>query len=81
MSSEFWRDRRAIYIPKGFAHGFITLRDDTEVLYMISVPYAPGSERGVRWNDPALAIKWPIEPMVISARDAAHPLLGASTGA
>jgi dTDP-4-dehydrorhamnose 3,5-epimerase len=74
-------NRRAIFIPKGFAHGFITLRDDTEVLYMISVPYAPGSERGVRWNDPALAIKWPIEPVVISARDAAHPLLGASTGA
>ena len=74
-------NRRAIFIPKGFAHGFITLRDDTEVLYMISVPYAPGSERGVRWDDPALAIRWPIEPVVISARDAALPLLGASTAA
>jgi len=73
--------RRAIFIPRGFAHGFITLRDDTEVLYMISVPYVPGSERGVRWNDPALAIGWPIEPVVISARDAALPLLGASTAA
>ncbi len=74
-------NRRALFIPKGFAHGFITLRDHTEVLYMISVPYVPGAERGVRWNDPALAIKWPIEPVVISARDAALPLLGASTAA
>jgi len=74
-------NRRAIFIPNGFAHGFITLRNDTEVLYMISVPYTPGSERGVRWNDPVLAIKWPIEPVLISARDAALPLLGASTAA
>jgi dTDP-4-dehydrorhamnose 3,5-epimerase len=46
---------------------------------MISTPYALGFERGVRWNDPALAIDWPIEPAVISARDAAYPLLDAST--
>ncbi|MGO9512636.1 MAG: dTDP-4-dehydrorhamnose 3,5-epimerase [Steroidobacteraceae bacterium] len=72
-------NRRSLFIPKGFAHGFVTLRDDTEVLYMMSVPYAPGHERGVRWNDPALAIHWPIEPAVISARDAAYPLLDAST--
>ena len=72
-------NRRSLFIPKGFAHGFLTLLDDSEVLYMISVPYAPGFERGVRWNDPALAIDWPIEPAVISARDAAYPLLDAST--
>ena len=72
-------NRRALFVPKGFAHGFVTLRDDTEVLYMISTPYVPGAERGLRWNDPALAIEWPIEPMVMSARDAALPLLGAST--
>ncbi len=74
-------NRRAIFIPKGFAHGFITLRDDTELLYMISVPHAPESESGLRWNDPTLAVQWPIEPVVISARDAALPLLGASTAA
>ena len=72
---------RALFIPKGFAHGFVTLCDETEVLYMISVPYVPGAERGVRWNDPTLAIAWPIEPNVISARDAALPLLDASTAA
>jgi dTDP-4-dehydrorhamnose 3,5-epimerase len=74
-------NRRALFIPKGFAHGFVTLRDESEVLYMISVPYVAGAERGLRWNDPALAIEWPVEPVVISARDAALPLLGASTAA
>jgi dTDP-4-dehydrorhamnose 3,5-epimerase len=72
-------NRRSLFIPKGFAHGFITLRDATEVLYMISVPYVAGFERGIRWNDPALAIEWPMDPLVISARDAAFPLLGATT--
>jgi dTDP-4-dehydrorhamnose 3,5-epimerase len=69
-------NRRSVFAPKGFAHGFITLAEATEVFYMISVPYAPGFERGVRWNDPALAIEWPIEPGIMSARDAAFPLLG-----
>jgi dTDP-4-dehydrorhamnose 3,5-epimerase len=72
-------NRRSMFVPKGFAHGFITLHDETEVLYMISAPHAPGFDRGVRWNDPALAIAWPIEPVHIAARDAAYPLLGAST--
>ena len=66
----------SLFVPKGVAHGFMTLRDDTEVLYMISVPYAPGFERGVRWNDPAIGISWPAAPSVVSARDAAYPLLG-----
>ncbi len=72
-------NRRSLFVPKGFAHGFVTLLDDSEVLYMISTPYAPGFERGVRWNDPTLAIDWPIEPAVVSARDAAYPLLDASS--
>ncbi len=69
-------NHRSLFIPKGLAHGFLTLRDDTEVLYMISVPHAPGFERGVRWNDPAIGISWPAAPSIVSARDAAHPLLG-----
>jgi len=68
-------NHRALYIPKGFAHGFVTLADATEVSYMISVPHAPGYGRGVRWNDPAFAIAWPLQPVVISARDAAYPFL------
>jgi dTDP-4-dehydrorhamnose 3,5-epimerase len=68
-------NHRSLYIPKGFAHGFLSLEDDTEVFYMISVPYAPGHARGLRWNDPALGIEWPGEPVVISARDAGYPTL------
>jgi dTDP-4-dehydrorhamnose 3,5-epimerase len=70
-------NHRSLFVPKGLAHGFITLRDDTEVLYMISVPYVAGFERGVRWNDPAIGISWPMAPSAVSARDAALPLLGA----
>jgi dTDP-4-dehydrorhamnose 3,5-epimerase len=68
-------NRRSMFIPPGFAHGFITLTDDAEVYYMISVAHAPQSGRGFRWNDPAFAIEWPLLPSVISARDAAYPLL------
>lgn len=71
-------NRLSVFVPKWFAHGFVTLKDDTEVFYMISAPYAPGYERGVRWNDPALAIRWPIEPAILSARDAGFPLLDAA---
>jgi dTDP-4-dehydrorhamnose 3,5-epimerase len=66
-------NRRALFIPPGFAHGFITLSDDAEVYYMISVPHSPQHARGVRWNDPAFAIDWPAVPAVISTRDAAYP--------
>src|SRR5580698_10462934 len=70
------QNRRAVFIPPGFAHGFVTLSDDAEVYYMISVPHAPAHARGFRWNDPAFAIAWPMAPSVISPRDAAYPLLG-----
>ena len=72
------QNRRSLFIPPGFAHGFITLSDDAEVYYMISVPHAPESAQGFRWNDPAFAIQWPLAPSVISPRDAAYPLLDAS---
>jgi dTDP-4-dehydrorhamnose 3,5-epimerase len=74
-------NHRALYIPTGCAHGFITLADHTEVFYMISVPYAPGAARGVRWNDPAFAIDWPLQPLVISDRDAGYAPFGAATPA
>ena len=73
-------NHRALYVPKGFAHGFVTLADDSEVYYMISVPYAPGFARGLRWNDAQLGIRWPILPVIISARDALYPLLDAPAG-
>jgi dTDP-4-dehydrorhamnose 3,5-epimerase len=64
---------RAVYIPEGVAHGFLTLGDATELLYMISVDYVAESARGFRWNDAGFGIEWPFEPAVISARDAGYP--------
>jgi dTDP-4-dehydrorhamnose 3,5-epimerase len=58
-----------LYVPKGVAHGFQTLMDNTEVLYSISVPYGAGNARGVRWDDPAFGIRWPLPVSVLSARD------------
>jgi len=69
------QNRRALFIPPGVAHGFVTLSDDAEVYYMISVPHAPEHAQGFRWNDPAFGIAWPVSPSVISPRDAAYPLL------
>jgi dTDP-4-dehydrorhamnose 3,5-epimerase len=66
-------NRRMLYIPEGFAHGFQTLKDDTEVFYQISEYYAPASARGIRWNDPAFGIEWPAAERTISERDRSHP--------
>jgi dTDP-4-dehydrorhamnose 3,5-epimerase len=68
-------NRRSLYVPAGFAHGFQTLADDSEVLYQMSEFYHPESARGVRWNDPRLAIQWPVETAILSLRDEAFPLL------
>jgi dTDP-4-dehydrorhamnose 3,5-epimerase len=62
-------NRRMMYVPKGFAHGFITLADDTEAYYLVDQVYSPECERGVRWNDPKFSVEWPIEPVVISEKD------------
>jgi dTDP-4-dehydrorhamnose 3,5-epimerase len=62
-----------LYVPEGFAHGFLTLADDTEVCYLMAPFYVPGPTRGVRWNDPAFGVDWPIQVAVISERDASYP--------
>jgi dTDP-4-dehydrorhamnose 3,5-epimerase len=68
-------NRRMFYIPEGFAHGYQTLTDDAEVLYQVSQFYAPECERGIRWNDPAFAVKWPeADRRIISEKDAGWPL-------
>ncbi|MHB8646956.1 MAG: dTDP-4-dehydrorhamnose 3,5-epimerase [Thermomicrobiales bacterium] len=66
-------NRRALYIPEGCAHGFQTLEDATEVFYMITQFYTPAAARGMRWDDPAIAITWPLPISVISDRDARYP--------
>jgi dTDP-4-dehydrorhamnose 3,5-epimerase len=69
------QNHRMLYVPGGFAHGFQSLEDDCRVSYMMSEPYIPGLAAGVRWNDPDLAISWPIPDPHVSLRDAELPLL------
>ena len=63
-------NRRMLYVPEGFAHGFQTLADDTEVFYQMSQFHSPDHARGVRWNDPRFHLAWPIDPVVLSDKDA-----------
>lgn len=67
------RNRTALYIPEGFAHGFLTLADETEVSYLMSRSFAPEAARGLRYDDPRLAIAWPSRPSVVSERDLGYP--------
>lgn len=66
-----------LFVPAGFAHGFCTIAPHTEVLYKVTAPYAPGHDHGLAWNDPALAIAWPVSEAaaILSERDRAHPRL------
>ncbi|MFC4168375.1 dTDP-4-dehydrorhamnose 3,5-epimerase [Teichococcus aestuarii] len=70
-------NRKMLYVPRGFAHGFVTLRDDTEAFYMVSDAYMPGGERGLRYDDPHLGIDWPIQPELVSEKDRSWPLFDA----
>ena len=72
-------NRLSLYVPAGFAHGFITLEDDTEVFYQMSEFYSPEHARGFRWNDPAFGIEWPLEPAMISERDRLYTDFGVSS--
>lgn len=72
LSAENWRQ---LYVPPGFAHGYCTLTEDTEVLYKVSAPYSPAHEGGLLWNDPDLAISWPIDAAdaILTDRDRRWP--------
>lgn len=63
---------KMIYVPENFAHGFVTLEDNTEVIYPVTEFYTPGSERGIRYNDPAFNIEWPVEVGIVSDKDKGH---------
>ena len=71
-------NRRALYVPPMFAHGYQALTDGAEVAYQVSEAYTPGTERGLRHDDPALGLSWPLPVSVLSPKDAAWPLLGES---
>jgi dTDP-4-dehydrorhamnose 3,5-epimerase len=64
-------NRLMMYVPEGFAHAFVTLADDTEAIYLSSQFYDPARERGLRWNDPAIGVQWPVTPEVVSNKDQA----------
>ena len=66
-------NHKALYSPEGFAQGFITLEDNTEITYFTTEFYAPGKDRGIRWNDPQIGIELPIQPVVISEKDENWP--------
>ncbi|QEM02042.1 dTDP-4-dehydrorhamnose 3,5-epimerase [Mucilaginibacter rubeus] len=64
---------KMIYVPEGFAHGYLTNEDNSEIFYQVSNFYTPGSERGIRWNDPLFGINWGITDPIISEKDNSHP--------
>lgn len=70
---------RQLFIPRGFAHGFITLTDDVEVQYKADNFYAPECDGNIRWDDPEIGVAWPLAPVVLSEKDAKAPLLAART--
>ena len=69
--------KRQLFIPRGFAHGFLVLSEEAIFTYKVDNPYAPQAEAGIRWDDPALAIEWPIDPsqVLTSEKDLKHPLM------
>jgi len=69
------KNKKMVYIPEGFAHGFQTLEDHSELIYHHSEFYTPAAERGVRFNDRRINLRWPAEPTEISERDKQHPLI------
>ncbi|MBI4921066.1 MAG: dTDP-4-dehydrorhamnose 3,5-epimerase [Devosia nanyangense] len=77
VSADRWNQ---ILVPRGFAHGFVTLEPDTEVIYKVTAPYSPSHDRGIRFDDPAIGIAWPIDraTLTLSAKDEAAPLLAAA---
>ncbi|MCW9706755.1 dTDP-4-dehydrorhamnose 3,5-epimerase [Fodinibius salsisoli] len=67
------QNRKMLYVPEGFAHGFMTLEDETEVYYPVTQSYTPGAEKGIRWDDPAFNIQWPAPAEIVSEKDESWP--------
>lgn len=65
-------NRTMLYVPRGFAHGFLTLEDECHVFYQVSNFYTPDKERGIRWNDPAFTVSWPVSDPILSEKDAGY---------
>ncbi len=74
------RNRYQLYVPKGFAHAFMTLEDNVEVSYLVTAPYTPSAENGLRYDDEELGIEWPLQVTVLSDKDAKWPLVRDRSG-
>ena len=72
-------NKKQLFIPRGFAHGFLTLTDDVEVQYKADNYYAPECDGNIRWNDPEIGVKWPFNPVILSEKDEKAPLLSERT--
>jgi dTDP-4-dehydrorhamnose 3,5-epimerase len=70
-----FENRIGIYVPEGFAHGYMSLTDNAEVIYSSSQNYVPGVERGIRWDDPSINLDLPFSPILVSEKDLSHPFL------
>ncbi len=66
-------NRKSLFVPKGFAHGYMTLEDNSEVTYLVTQFYTPDADSGIKFNDPAFNIEWPITPVLVSEKDLNHP--------
>ncbi len=66
-------NRKSLFVPKGFAHGYLTLEDNSEVTYLVTEFYTPEADSGIKFDDPAFNIEWPMTPVVISEKDSNHP--------
>ena len=62
-------------VPRGFAHGYVTLTEDAEFMYKVDAPYAPAEDGGIAWNDPEIGVDWPVADPILSEKDARQPLL------
>ena len=69
------KNHKLLYVPEGFAHGFLVLSEEADVLYKVNQEYSPENEKGIRWNDPEVDIKWPIEQPIVKEIDAQQPFL------
>ena len=67
------REGKLLYVPPGFAHGFQVLEDDTSILYLMGAPHVPAAARGIRWDDPGLAVRWPLADPILTERDRTFP--------
>tara|TARA_Y100000816_G_C26018018_1_gene532503 strand:- start:346 stop:885 length:540 start_codon:yes stop_codon:yes gene_type:complete len=72
------KNRKMLFIPKGFGHGYITMKKNSEIIYLVSEKYNPDFEIGIKWNDPFFNIRWPMMPKVLSQKDASYPNFSSS---